>query len=97
MAACAVRALGGGMLGRLAPQTDAERQAVDAAGLSTRRILAAREIITSDNIFFAATGITDGPLLSGVRYTGKRAETHSLILRGETGTRRLIFAEHVLR
>jgi len=97
MAACAVRALGGGMLGRLAPQTDAERQAVDAAGLSTRRILTAREIITSDNIFFAATGITDGPLLSGVRYTGKRAETHSLILRGETGTRRLIFAEHVLR
>jgi len=97
MAACAVRALGGGMLGRLAPQTDAEREAVDAAGLSTRRILTAREIITNDNIFFAATGITDGPLLSGVRYTGKRAETHSLILRGETGTRRLIYAEHVLR
>ena len=97
MAACAVRALGGGMLGRLAPQTDDERAAVKAAGLSTRRILSAREIIASDNIFFAATGITDGPLLSGVRYAGKRAETHSLILRGETGTRRLIYAEHVLR
>ncbi len=97
MAACAVRALGGGMLGRLAPQTEAERATVEAAGLSTRRILSAREMIASDNIFFAATGITDGPLLSGVRYQGKRAETHSLILRGETGTRRLIYAEHVLR
>ena len=96
MAACAVRALGGGMLGRLAPQSDVEREEIKIAGLSTRQILSAREIIASDNIFFAATGITDGPLLSGVRYHGKRAETHSLILRGETGTRRLIYAEHVL-
>lgn len=97
MAACAVRALGGGMLGRLAPQSDVEREEIKIAGLNTRQILSAREIIASDNIFFAATGITDGPLLSGVRYHGKRAETHSLILRGETGTRRLIYAEHVLR
>lgn len=97
LAACAVRALGGGMLGRLAPQSRAEREALIAAGLHTGRILTARDMITADDLFFAATGITDGPLLTGVRYHGKRAETHSLILRGETGTRRLIYAEHVLR
>jgi fructose-1,6-bisphosphatase II len=97
ISACAVRALGGAMLGRLAPQSDDERAAVQAAGLDTRRILTTQEMVTSDQVFFAATGITDGPLLSGVRYHGGRAETHSLILRGETGTRRLVYAEHAIR
>jgi fructose-1,6-bisphosphatase II len=95
VAACAVRALGGAMLGRLAPQSQAEREAVEAAGLDTQRILRADELITSDQLFFAATGITDGPLLSGVRYQGDRAETHSLVLRCDTGTRRLIKTEHI--
>jgi len=83
------------MLGRLAPQSQAEREAVEAAGLDTQRILRADELITSDQLFFAATGITDGPLLSGVRYQGDRAETHSLVLRCDTGTRRLIKTEHI--
>lgn len=97
ISACAVRALGGAMLGRLAPQSDEEQAAVQAAGLDTRRILTTEEMVTSDQVFFAATGVTDGPLLSGVRYHGGRAETHSLILRGETGTRRLVYAEHAIR
>lgn len=96
IAACAVKAMGGAVLGRLAPQSAAERAAITAAGLDTRRILTGDELITSRQIFFAATGITDGPLLAGARYQSKRAETQSVILRCETGTRRFISAEHLL-
>jgi fructose-1,6-bisphosphatase II len=95
IAACAVKALGGAMLGRLAPQSDAERAAIAAAGLDPRRILSGNVLIASEQVFFSATGITDGPLLTGVRYHGERAETHSLVLRADTGSRRLIAAEHV--
>jgi fructose-1,6-bisphosphatase II len=96
IAACAVRALGGEMLGRLAPQSDEERAAIKAAGLDLKQILTCREMVDSNRIFFAATGITDGALLSGVRYRGNRAETESLLIRSETGTRRLMHAEHVV-
>jgi fructose-1,6-bisphosphatase II len=54
------------------------------------------ELVSSDRVFFAATGITDGPLLEGVRYLGAHATTQSLILRGETHTRRKMVAEHTL-
>ena len=96
IAACAVRAMGGAMLARLSPQSEAEREAVQAAKLDAGRIYTANELVASEEIFFAATGITDGPLLQGVRYQGRRAETHSLILRYETHTRRLIHAEHLV-
>jgi len=92
--ACAVKALGGTMLVRLAPQSDAERAAIAAAGLDTQRILSCDELIASDQLFFAATGISDGPLLAGVRYQGDRAETQSIVLRYDTGTRRVILTEH---
>jgi fructose-1,6-bisphosphatase II len=92
--ACAVKALGGAMIVRLAPQSDAERAAVAAVGLDTQRILSCNELIASDQLYFAATGITDGPLLSGVRYQGDRAETQSIVLRYDTGTRRVILTEH---
>ena len=96
MGACAVRASGGAMLGRLAPQSAAERDAIQTAGLDTRRILTSEGLVGSNQVFFAATGITDGPLLDGVRYMGERATTHSLILRGETHTRRKMATEHLL-
>ncbi len=95
IAACAVKALGGAILGRLAPQSEAERTAIAAAELDTKRILSGDELIAGEQVFFAATGITDGPLLTGVRYHGARAETHSLILRADTGSRRVMYAEHV--
>ncbi|MFL5801440.1 MAG: class II fructose-bisphosphatase [Roseiflexaceae bacterium] len=95
IAACAVKALGGAMLGRLAPQSQIERDSIAAAGLDTRRILTSDELIAGDQLFFAATGITDGPLLAGVRYHGDRAETQSLVLRCDTRTRRLIKTEHI--
>ena len=97
LAACATRAMAGGMLGRLSPQSAEEREAVRAAGLDTRQILTCSELVSSKEIFFAATGITDGTLLSGVHYHGDEAETESLVLRGETGTRRFIRAEHRLK
>ena len=96
MAACAVKSLGGAMLGRLAPQSNKERAAVKEAGLDTQRILTVDEMVKGDGIFFAATGITDGPLLDGVRYRGKWCETHSLLLCHHTRARRFIRAEQYL-
>jgi fructose-1,6-bisphosphatase II len=96
IAACAVKALGGAMLARLAPQRADERMAVVGAGFDPQKVLRGEELVTGEQIFFVATGITDGPLLDGVRYHGERAETNSLILRGETRTRRFIQADHLL-
>ena len=96
LAACAVKAAGGAMLGRLAPQSAKERAVITSKGLDARRILSVDELVTGDEIFFAVTGITDGPLLSGVQYHGNRATSNSIILRGETRTRRIMRAEHLL-
>lgn len=96
IAACAVRSLGGAMLARLAPQSAAEREAITASDLDIRRVLTCADIVNSNEVFFVATGITDGLLLHGVRYQRDRAETNSLILRCETRTRRVVFAEHLL-
>ncbi len=94
LASCAVRALGGEMLARLAPQSADEKAAVEEAGLDSQAILRCGDMVSSEKIFFAATGITDGPLLAGVRYRRNVSETQSLVLRGEFGTRRIIQAEH---
>jgi fructose-1,6-bisphosphatase II len=94
IAACAVRALGGAMLGRVAPQKPDETAAVRQAGIDAARVLTERDLVASDDVFFAATGITDGVLLPGVRFTGWGATTHSLVMRGRTGTLRTIAAEH---
>lgn len=94
IAACAVRALGGAMLGQLAPQKPEERAAVEAAGLDTSLVLTASDLVASDDVFFAATGITDGVLLPGVRYNTDGPTTASLVVRGRTGTVRTVHAEH---
>jgi len=93
-AACAVKSMGGGMLGRLAPQSQEEREAIEAAGLSIHQTLTCHELVSSNKIFFAATGVTHGPILAGVQYHGNQANTHSLVIRGETGTRRIIHTKH---
>ncbi len=94
IAACAVKALRGAMLVRLAPQSRAEQDSILAAGLDPTEIRSCDDLVTSEQVFFAATGITDGPLLAGVRYRGNVIETQSVVLRGEFGTRRIINAEH---
>ncbi len=94
--ACAVKAMGGGMLARIEPQSEGERTAVKEAGIDTDLIFSCSELVKSKEVFFTATGITEGPLLSGIIYRGNRANTNSMILRGITSTRRIIHAEHVL-
>lgn len=93
-AACSVKAMGGAMLGRLAPQSDQERKAIVAAGLNAQQILTCSELVSSNQVFLAATGVTNGPLLAGVQYHGDKAKTHSLVIRGETGTRRIVHTEY---
>lgn len=96
MAACAVKAANGAMLGRLAPQSQVEQEAIEATGFNTRDILTENDLVSGEKVFFAATGVTDGSLLKGVHYRGDRASSNSLIMRGETHTRRIIEAEHLL-
>jgi fructose-1,6-bisphosphatase II len=96
IAACAVKALGGAMLARLSPQSDQERELITDAGLDPDHILNCHELVSGDEVFFAATGITESPLLKPVVYRGNVVETHSVLLRAETGTRRFIQAEHAL-
>ncbi len=96
IAAAAVRALGGAMLARLAPQNDEERAALQDAHQDVKRVYNAADMVAGDEIFFAATGITDGMLLEGVAYQGNRATTHSLVIRGKSGVRRLIQTDHPL-
>lgn len=97
IAACAVHAMDGAMLARLAPQSQAELTAVREAGLDPKRILTANEIVRSNEVFFAATGITHSRLLPAMQFHGSHASTHSLLMRAETGTRRFIYAEHAAR
>jgi fructose-1,6-bisphosphatase II len=95
-AACAVKALGGAMLARLAPQSDEERAAVEAAGLDTRKILSQDELISTNQLYFATTGITRSVMLDNVDYQRDRAHTHSILVRGETGTLRNLYTEYRL-
>ena len=97
IAACAVQAMNGGMLARLAPQSDEERAEILAAGIDIQQILTCTELVKSDEVIFTATGVTDTRLLPPVRYKNNFAETHSLLMRGATGTRRFIHAEHAAR
>jgi fructose-1,6-bisphosphatase II len=96
LAATAVRVLGGEMQGRLDPQSEAEKEQVAAAGRDTAQILKMNDLIASEDIFFAATGITDGVFLKGVEFSGKGATTSSLVMRGLTGTVRTIESQHRL-
>ncbi len=97
IAALAVKALGGGMLARLAPQNSEEVQQIQDAGLNPKRIMQCNEIVQGDLMFFSATGITDSELLESMRFESSYAKTHSLLLRAKTGTRRFIAAEHSAR
>lgn len=97
MAACAVKALGGAIMARVAPQSQQEEQACREQGLDLTRILTCDDLVAGDEVFFSATGVTVGWLLDGVSYRGRAAYTHSVSLRHETGTRRLIHTEHRLK
>jgi fructose-1,6-bisphosphatase II len=92
--ACAVKAFGGAMLGKLDPQSPEEQEAVEKVVLDPDQVLTVEELVKGDEIFFAATGITGGSLLDRVHYEATHATTNSLMLRGETHTQRRIITQH---
>lgn len=94
LSACAIKSFGGQMLAQLDPQSFEERYAINEAGLDMDKLMTDDDLVNSDDVFFAATGISGGSLLQGVRYTGRGAETYSLVIRGKTGTVRFIEAHH---
>jgi len=94
LAACALRAMGGEIQGKLYIRNKEERDLGLEMGYDLDKVITMDDLVSSNDVFFAATGITDGELLSGVRYTGQGAETHSLVIRGRTGTVRWVNAKH---
>ena len=92
IAACALKCLGGTIQGRLAPRDEAERRRALDAGHELDRVLTTDNLVHSNDVFFAATGITDGELMAGVRYRRGDATTHSLVMRSRSGTIRSIRA-----
>ncbi len=94
ISACAMRCLGGVIQARLWPRDDDERRKAIDAGHDLDRVLSTDDLVTSDNVFFVATGITDGELLEGVRYHGGGAHTNSLVMRSRSGTIRELKCEH---
>ncbi len=94
IAACALRAMGGEIQGKLYARDEDELRRGHEAGYDFNRILTMDDLVSSEDVFFAATGITDGELLKGVRYFGNGVKTDSLVVRGLTGTVRQIIATH---
>ncbi|MDX6274137.1 MAG: fructose,6-bisphosphatase [Frankiales bacterium] len=96
ISACAIKCMGGTIQGRLWPRDEAERTRAKDAGHDLTRVLGTDDLVRSDNVFFVATGITDGELLKGVRYKPGGASTHSLVMRSKSGTIRYVESHHSL-
>jgi fructose-1,6-bisphosphatase II len=95
ISAAAIKCIGGQLLGRLWPRDDDERQAAIEAGYDLDRILTCDDLVSGEDVFFSATGVTDGDVLQGVRYQGGRgATTESLVMRSRSGTVRRVFGRH---
>jgi fructose-1,6-bisphosphatase II len=96
ISAAAIKCLGGAMQGKLWPRNDDERQRLLEAGYEIDRVLVADDLVSGENVFVAATGVTNGALLRGVRVVGDRVETDSIVMRSRSGTFRRITASHPL-
>jgi fructose-1,6-bisphosphatase II len=95
ISAAAIKSIGGQLLGRLWPRNDEERAAAETAGYDLSRVLSSDDLVSGDDVFFSATGVTDGDVLQGVRYQGDRgATTESLVMRSRSGTVRRVSARH---
>jgi fructose-1,6-bisphosphatase II len=94
IAAAAIKCLGGALQGRLWPRNDEERQQLVDNGYDVERVLTTDDLVAGDDVFVAATGVTSGALLRGVRYTRDGAITESLVMRSRSGTIRRVEAEH---
>jgi fructose-1,6-bisphosphatase II len=97
LAAAALKCVGGEIQTRLWPRDEAERRFADEQGLDLNQVLTIDDLVASDNVFFAATGVTNGEFLKGVNFRGdERAVTHSVIMRSKTGSIRYMTAVHDL-
>jgi fructose-1,6-bisphosphatase II len=95
ISAAAIKCIGGQLVGRLWPRDDDERKAAVDAGYDVERILTCDDLVRGEDVFFSATGVTDGDVLQGVRYQGDRgATTESLVMRSRSGTVRRISGRH---
>jgi fructose-1,6-bisphosphatase II len=94
ISAAAIKCLGGAIQGRLWPRSDEERQELTDAGFDLDRVLTTDDLVSGEDVFVAATGVTDGALLNGVRYTPGGAVTESIVMRSRSGTVRRIEAYH---
>jgi fructose-1,6-bisphosphatase II len=94
--AAAIRCMGGAIQGQLAPKDDDERQKAIDAGYDLDQILSTEDLVSGENVFFCATGVTDGDLLKGVQYYGGGCTTQSIVMRSKSGTVRMIEAYHRL-
>jgi fructose-1,6-bisphosphatase II len=94
ISAAAIKCLGGAMQGKLWPRNDEERQSLVDSGHDLDRVLTTDDLVAGDDVFVAATGVTDGALLAGVRYTPGGAVTDSIVMRSRSGTVRRIEAYH---
>jgi fructose-1,6-bisphosphatase II len=96
IAAAAIRCMGGAIQGQLAPKDDEERQKAIDSGYDLDQILSTEDLVSGENVFFCATGVTDGDLLKGVQYYGGGCTTQSIVMRSKSGTVRMIEAYHRL-
>jgi fructose-1,6-bisphosphatase II len=96
IAAAAIRCMGGAIQGKLAPRDDAERQKAIDAGHDLDRVLMTEDLVSGENVFFCATGVTNGDLLKGVQYYSGGCTTQSIVMRSKSGTVRMIEAYHRL-
>ncbi len=92
--ACAIKCVGGNMQCKLWPRNDEEANKCRELGMDLKQVLTIDDLVASDNVYFAATGITDGDLLSGVKYVGDKIKTSSMVMRSKSGTIRYIDATH---
>ncbi|HLF01962.1 MAG TPA: class II fructose-bisphosphatase [Anaerolineales bacterium] len=96
ISACALKSMGGEIQGKIYPRNQEEIDKGKALGYDLSKVFTIEDLVAGDNVFFAATGITDGELLDGVKYAGHGARTHSLVMRSKSGTVREIIAQHQL-
>ena len=97
ISACAIKCLGGTIQGRLWPRNDEERAKAVSQGYDLSRVLTTDDLVRGNNVFFVATGVTDGELVDGVRYRAGGATTSSLVMRSRSGTIRYVESQHQLK
>ncbi len=97
IAACAMKCLGGVIQAILHPRDEAEREKAIANGMDLKKVLTTNDLVSGENVFFAATGITDGELLKGIRFTDRYIQSNSLVMRSRSKTIRFISSEHPLQ